>query len=114
MSKKKVLSPYGQAKPLYTFEQLKEVWYFSMLQGASLWQYSIDKKRKLPSDFEKGLNSIRESLTDPEALQFLLGTNIVIFGLYDEAIDKDQPVLSTSQTTKNKRKQNPPNSEKVK
>lgn len=110
MSKKKVLSPYGQAKPLYTFEQLKEVWYFSMLQGASLWQYSIDKKRELPSDFEKGLNSVRESLADPEALQFLLGANVVLFGLYDESIDKDLTILSTPQITKKKRKQNPPNS----
>lgn len=114
--KKNIPSPYGEVKPLYTFDQMKEVWYFAMIQGASLWQYSQDKKRNLPDDFNKGLNGVRENIADPSAMQLLLGSNVVLFGLYDECIDIDKvtPTISVTQTTRKKRTKNPPNSEDVK
>lgn len=115
MNKKEpVPSPYGKLEQLYTFDQMKEVWYFSMIQGASLWQYSIDKKRNLPQDFDKGLDGIRNTLTDPKALQFLLGASVVLFGLYDEMIDNGQPNNSMTLSKKKRDNQKPPNSKSVK
>lgn len=100
---------------------MKEVWYFAMLQGAILWQYSQDKKRKLPEDFTRGLDGISKTLVTPDSLQFLLGANMVLIGLYDEildapasTIDNTAPILSTSHPDKKKREQKPPSSKKVK
>lgn len=66
---------------------MKEVWYFAMIQGATLWQYSQDKKRNLPQDYTRGLDSIREYMKDPSTMAYLLGATPVVMGLYDEVLD---------------------------
>jgi hypothetical protein len=96
-----------QSKPLVKLEEsaldaLKEVWYFAMIQGATLWGYSQEKKRNLPKDFTKGLDAISKQITDLDTLRYLLSTTPILLGLFDEALDgvmtdKDQfnKMLST-------------------
>ena len=90
-------SPY-----FFSFDNLKEVWYFAMLQGATLWAYSQDKDRKLPDDFEKGLMGIREHIKDADTLKYLLSSTPVVMGLYDEILDNELLANSSKLTPKKK------------
>lgn len=73
------------------FDKYLEVWYLAIIQGATLWGYCQEKDRKLPVDFQKGIDSVRESVksdTDPmSTLKYLLGSTPVLLGLFDESLD---------------------------
>lgn len=75
----------------FTFEELVEVWYFSMIHGATLWQYCQDTNKKLPDDFMRGLDGIKDKLVTPLELQEVLKSRALMVGLFDE--------LSTTNTT---------------
>jgi len=71
----------------YTIDDLKDVWYRAVYNGALLWQYSKDKKM----NFEDGVQGIREIL-DTEGLRTILGNNFVLLGLFKE---KQKPKKSS-------------------
>jgi len=80
----------------YTFDELREMWYLSMIQGATLWQYCQDTKKELPVSFDKGLNLVREQLKDVDDIKKLLSSNFLLIGLYEE--------LFTSNTNRKERR----------
>jgi len=71
----------------YTIDDLKDVWYRAVYNGALLWQYSKDEKL----NFEDGVHGIREIL-DTEGLRTILGNNFVLLGLFNE---KQKPKKSS-------------------
>lgn len=71
----------------YTIDDLKDVWYRAVYNGALLWQYSKDEKL----NFEDGVQGIREIL-DTEGLRTILGNNFVLLGLFNE---KQKPKKSS-------------------
>lgn len=71
----------------YTIDDLKDVWYRAVYNGALLWQYSKDKKL----NFEDGVQGIREVL-DTEGLRTILGNDFVLIGLFSE---KQKPKKSS-------------------
>lgn len=71
----------------YTIDDLKDVWYRAVYNGALLWQYSKDKKM----NFEDGVQGIREIL-DTEGLRTILGNDFVLIGLFRE---KQKPKKSS-------------------
>lgn len=71
----------------YTIDDLKDVWYRAVYNGALLWQYSKDEKL----NFEDGVQGIREIL-DTEGLRTILGNNFVLIGLFRE---KQKPKKSS-------------------
>lgn len=71
----------------YTIDDLKDVWYRAVYNGALLWQYSKDEKL----NFEEGVQGIREIL-DTEGLRTILGNNFVLLGLFNE---KQKPKKSS-------------------
>lgn len=75
---------------VFSFNELLEVWYFSMLHGATLWQFGIDTDKNLPEDFMVGLDAIRAKLVSPLELQEVLKSRALMVGLFEEAIVKDK------------------------
>ena len=71
----------------YTIDDLKDVWYRAVYNGALLWQYSKDKKMS----FEDGVQGIREVL-DTEGLRTILSNDFVLLGLFHE---KQKPKKSS-------------------
>lgn len=63
----------------YTIDDLKDVWYRAVYNGALLWQYSKDKKM----NFEDGVQGIREIL-DTEGLRTVISNDFVLLGLFRE------------------------------
>jgi len=84
---KKVVKNTKTKKVNYTIDDLKDVWYRAVYNGALLWQYSKDKKL----NFEDGVQGIREIL-DTEGLRTILGNNFVLLGLFNE---KQKPKKSS-------------------
>lgn len=71
----------------YTIDDLKDVWYRAVYNGALLWQYSKDKKL----NFEDGVQGIREVL-DTEGLRTVISNDFVLLGLFHE---KQKPKKSS-------------------
>lgn len=71
----------------YTIDDLKDVWYRAVYNGALLWQYSKDEKL----NFEDGVQGIREIL-DTESLRMIVGNDFVLLGLFRE---KQKPKKSS-------------------
>lgn len=71
----------------YTIDDLKDVWYRAVYNGALLWQYSKDKKMS----FKDGVQGIREVL-DTEGLRTILSNDFVLLGLFHE---KQKPKKSS-------------------
>mgnify|MGYP000588399320 CR=1 FL=1 len=84
---KKVVKNTKVKKVNYTIDDLKDVWYRAVYNGALLWQYSKDEKL----NFEDGVQGIREIL-DTEGLRTILGNNFVLLGLFNE---KQKPKKSS-------------------
>lgn len=70
----------------YTFDELRELWYISMLHGATLWQYCQDTGKELPKDFERGLDLLREEVEEVNSIKFLLSNRFALVGLFDELL----------------------------
>lgn len=100
----KKITPVGdESKPsmsAYTFDELRELWYISMIQGATLWQYCQDNKKKLPVDFDKGLELIRTHVVDVDSIKFLLSNRFALLGLFNELLSNS----TSNTTTKGKKK----------
>jgi len=75
-TKIKVVKNTKTKKVNYTIDDLKDVWYRAVYNGALLWQYSKDKKMS----FEDGVQGIREVL-DTEGLRTILSNDFVLLGL---------------------------------
>lgn len=63
----------------YTIDDLRDVWYRAVYNGALLWQYSKDEKL----NFEDGVQGIRKIL-DMEALRTILSNDFILIGLFRE------------------------------
>ena len=90
------------------FDEVMEVWYFAMLQGATLWGYSQDTKRNLPDDYMTGLDGLREQIKDFNTLKVLLANQFIVCGLYDEVLSTSsvstvQPKTSRKKNTSSKK-----------
>lgn len=81
---------------LYTLDEMKEVWYFSMLHGATLWQYCQDTNKTLPDDFNRGLHGLLSKVVTAHDLQEVLKSRALMVGLFDECINE----LTTNDTVK--------------
>lgn len=86
-TKIKVVKNTKTKKVNYTIDDLKDVWYRAVYNGALLWQYSKDKKMS----FEDGVQGIREVL-DMEGLRTILSNDFVLLGLFHE---KQKPKKSS-------------------
>lgn len=83
----KIVKNTKTKKVNYTIDDLKDVWYRAVYNGALLWQYSKDKKMS----FEDGVQGIREVL-DTEGLRTILSNDFVLLGLFHE---KQKPKKSS-------------------
>lgn len=76
--------------PIYTIDDLIDVWCRGVTNGATLWQYCQDTSRPLPSSFEAGLielvNEIRNSEDKPRTLQDFINNNMILLGVFDEKL----------------------------
>lgn len=86
-TKIKVVKNTKTKKFNYTIDDLKDVWYRAVYNGALLWQYSKDKKMS----FEDGVQGIREVL-DTEGLRTVISNDFVLLGLFHE---KQKPKKSS-------------------
>lgn len=86
-TKIKIVKNTKTKKVNYTIDDLKDVWYRAVYNGALLWQYSKDKKMS----FEDGVQGIREVL-DTEGLRTILSNDFVLLGLFHE---KQKPKKSS-------------------
>lgn len=68
----------------YSFQQVREVWYKSLIDGATLWQYCQDTKKNLPQDFEKIADLLFNNTTDVAQLKTILDNSAFMCGLADE------------------------------
>lgn len=84
---KKVVKNTKTKKVNYTIDDLKDVWYRAVYNGALLWQYSKDKKL----NFDDGVQGIREIL-DTEGLRTVISNDFVLLGLFHE---KQKPKKSS-------------------
>lgn len=85
---------------MFSFEELREVWYFSMIHGATAWQYLVDNKKDMPTDFMKGLDAIREKVVSPIELQEVLKSRGLMVGLFHEAVNKEPDISVPTEETK--------------
>lgn len=83
----KVVKNTKSKKVNYTINDLKDVWYRAVYNGALLWQYSKDKKL----NFEDGVQGIRDVL-DTEGLRTVISNDFVLIGLFHE---KQKPKKSS-------------------
>lgn len=95
---------------LFTFDEMKEVWYFSTLLGATLWQYCQDTEKPLPESFDRGLFALKEKLISPLELQEVLKSRALTVGLFEELTSVSIP----TETPTKEEKQNDTSSETVK
>lgn len=65
----------------YTFDDLRDVWYCAIFNGAVLWQYATEKN--LTKKLNVGVDAIRD-LLDEDTLRLILGNNMVLLGLFQE------------------------------
>lgn len=88
----------------YTFQEIKEVWYKSLIDGATLWQYCQDTKKTLPVDFVQITDLLFANINDPISLKTLLDNSAVMCGLADEYLmnkDIKEPTTSVADTPEN-------------
>lgn len=97
---------------MFTLDEMMQVFYFSILHGATLWQYSIDTNKNLPDDFNKGLDGIRARVTTALELQEVLKSRALMVGLFEEYINPT--TNSTSLTEVKEVNKDNTNSESVK
>lgn len=88
MKKQETTTPQ-KSKPvklekLYTLDELKEVFYFSLLHGATLWQYCQDTGKELPKAFEAGTHGLLSKVVTAHDLQELLKSRALLVGVFDE------------------------------
>ncbi len=84
----------------YSLDELRDVWYFAMIQGATLWQYCQDTKRDLPEDFNLGIVKIFNHIDDIETLKTLLGSSQLACGLFDELYPNSKVLTVKNNTSK--------------
>lgn len=76
--------------PIYTIDDLIDVWCRGVTNGATLWQYCQDTSRPLPTSFEAGLvelvNEVRSSTDKPRTLQDFINNNMILLGVFDEKL----------------------------
>lgn len=87
---------------LYTLDELREVWYFSMLHGATLWQYCQDTNKTLPDDFNKGLHALLLKVVTAHDLQEVLKSRALMVGLFDELSNTNTTPETTGQEANQK------------
>lgn len=90
-----IVKDVKSAEAMYTLDELKEVWYFSMLHGATLWQYCQDTGKELPATFEKGIHGLLTKVLTAHDLQEVLKSRALMVGLFDEL----SSVNTTPETT---------------
>lgn len=92
--------------PEYSFTQAREIWYKSLIDGATLWQYCQDTKKSLPGDLVKAVDMMFANITDVSSLKTIMDNSAVMCGLADEYLasskgtdDTNTIVTETPQNT---------------
>lgn len=101
----KLIDEFNDKEKLFTIDDMIDVWSRGMTNGATLWQYCLDKIQeqeqntmngvacqdnnyKLPSSFEAGalelVNEVRNSKDKAQALQAMLNNNMLLLGVFTE------------------------------
>lgn len=91
--------------PEYSFIQVREIWYKSLIDGATLWQYCQDTKKSLPGDFVKVVDMMFANITDESSLKTIMDNSAVMCGLADEYLASSkgsvEPVSSVTENSQN-------------
>lgn len=86
----KIVEALSSTEPVYTIDDMIDVWCRAMTNGATLWQYCIDTNRPLPTSFEAGLielvNEVRHSDDKVKTLQQMINNNMLLLGVFDEKL----------------------------
>lgn len=83
----------------YTLDDLLQVWYYGMINGATIQQFCQDNNLKA-DDGLKHLYDYVKGLNDPAALRELLKDKAVMLGLYCECSDIIIPIIKDKNTEK--------------
>lgn len=75
---------------MYTIDQLKEVWYLGMLNGATLWQVCQDNTTETKSSFEKITNELKTTVTSEQSLKDVASSNLMLLGVACEVLGIDE------------------------
>ena len=70
----------------YTFEQLKEVYYLGMINGATVLQLCQDNTSDVLSSFEKVTNEIKNVVTSEQSIRDLAGSTGMLLGVSAEIL----------------------------
>lgn len=70
----------------YTFEQLKEVYYLGMLNGATIWQLCQDNTKNPLSSFEKVTNELKNVVTSEQSIKDLASSQGMLLGVSAEIL----------------------------
>lgn len=76
----------GKTPTMYTFEQLKEVYYLGMINGATIWQLCQDNTKDHLSSFEKVTNEIKNVVTSEQSIKDLAGSPGMLLGVSAEIL----------------------------
>ena len=84
----KIEKALSHAEPLYTIDDMVDVWCRALTNGATLWQYCQDTSRPLPHTFEAGVielvNEVRNSKDKVRTLQDFINNNMMLLGVFEE------------------------------
>ena len=83
---------------LFTLDELKEVWYFSMLHGATLWQYCQDTEKQLPEAFNVGIHGLLSKVITAHDLQEVLKSRALMVGIFEELVTASKDNHTTKDT----------------
>lgn len=79
-------SEAGNLPTTYTFEQLKEVYYLGLLNGATIWQLCQDNTKEPLSSFELVTNEIKKVVTSEQSIKDLAGSPGMLLGVSAEIL----------------------------
>ena len=75
-----------ESEPKYTFEQLREVYYLGMINGATVLRLCQDNTSDELSSFEKVTNEIKNVVTSEQSIRDLAGSPAMLLGVSAEIL----------------------------
>lgn len=73
--------------PLYTLDQMKEVWYLGMIVGATVLEVCQDNTEDVLSSFSKVTTELKNIVGSEQSLKDVCGNKMLLLGAVCEILD---------------------------
>ena len=84
--------PEGDTIKLYTLDQLKEVWYLGMINGATILKVCQDNTIDELSSFNKVSEELKNTVTSEQSIKDVCGNQMLLLGTVCDILNIEELV----------------------